>query len=66
LGREAAKGGRGGKGLGRRTEHEDIQDQDNEAQHASTGAVFPGVAVAARCERLLGHGEGDEEQVKYE
>jgi len=46
--------------------HEDIQDQNNEAQHAAAGAVFPGITVGACLQCLFGHGEGDEEEIEHE
>jgi hypothetical protein len=49
-----------------RTEHQNIQDQDNEAEESSTGAVFPGVAVHGRGECLFGHCEGEEEEIEEE
>jgi len=46
-------------------EDENIQDEDDEAENAATGAITPGVAVTLGDHGLLGHGkvreEGDEE-----
>jgi hypothetical protein len=47
---KSARGYSAGPGLLRgivaRTDDNDVQDQDNEAQNSAAGAVLPGVAVA--------------------
>jgi hypothetical protein len=54
------------KGTKRRTEDQDIKDQNNKTEDSSTGAVFPGVAVGGGSEGLFGHGEGDQEEVEQD
>ena len=54
------------KGTERRTEDQDIKDQNNETEDSSAGAVFPGVAVGGGRECLFSHGEGDQEEVEQD
>lgn len=54
------------RGTERRTEDQDIKDQNNETEDSSAGAVFPGVVVGGGRESLFGHGEGDQEEVEQD
>jgi hypothetical protein len=48
-----------------RTEHHNVENQDNETKDSSTGTVFPGV-IDCSGSHLVGHGDGDEEKVEEE
>ena len=48
----------------RRTEDDNIENEDNEPDDSTTAAVFPGIAVGGCCDRLLGHGEREEAELK--
>lgn len=52
---------------GSRTEHQDVKDQDDEAQHAAAGAILPGVAGRGGGDVLRdGRGEGEGGQAELE
>ena len=48
----------------RRTKDNDVEDKNDEADNSTTTAIFPGIAVSACAQCLLGHceGEGEEEE----
>jgi hypothetical protein len=44
----------------RRTEDNNVEDQDNKTDDAAAAAVFPCIAVGCGGEGLRGHGHGEE------
>ncbi len=45
-----------------RTEDDDVEDKNDEADNSTATAVSPGVAVVACAQSLLGHREGEERE----
>ena len=50
----------------KRTEDDDVQDEDDEANYTASSAEFPGVAVGAGADGFRGHCHGEEAGLEHE